>query len=108
MICGWGNPVYAIVEFPDDDLSWRIERIGGVGYSTSVPSEPRIDVRLAQLPLGGRTTQREIALLSNEKNGQDRYLAATLHLNCFSVAEASPVVTHVATYRRCLRIDTPS
>src|ERR1700736_47016 len=47
-----GNPVYAIDEFPDDDLPWRIEWIGGLGYNTSVPSEPRIDVCLAQLPLG--------------------------------------------------------
>jgi len=36
-----GNPVYAIDEFPDNDLPWRIEWIGGVGYNTSVPSEPR-------------------------------------------------------------------
>jgi hypothetical protein len=44
--------VYAIDDFPDDDLLWRIEWIGGVGYNTSVPSEPRIDVSLAQLPKG--------------------------------------------------------
>jgi hypothetical protein len=31
-----GNPVYAIDEFPDDELPWRIEWIGGVGYNTSV------------------------------------------------------------------------
>jgi len=35
-----GNPVYAIDEFLDDGLPWRIEWIGGVGYNTSVPSEP--------------------------------------------------------------------
>jgi hypothetical protein len=46
------GPVYAIDEFPDDELPWRIEWIGGVGYNTSVPSDPRIDVCLAQLPLG--------------------------------------------------------
>ena len=44
-----GNPVYAIDEFPDDDLLWRVEWIGGLGYNTS---EPRIDVCLAQLPFG--------------------------------------------------------
>jgi hypothetical protein len=44
--------VYAIDAFPDDDLLWRIEWIGGVGYNTSVPSEPQIDVCLAQLPKG--------------------------------------------------------
>ena len=34
--------VYAIEDFPDDDLLWRIEWIGGVGYNTSVPSDPQI------------------------------------------------------------------
>ena len=32
-----GEAVYAIDNFPDDDLFWRIEWIGGVGYNTSVP-----------------------------------------------------------------------
>ena len=44
--------VYAIDDFPGDDLLWRIEWLGGVGYSTSVPSDPLIDVCLAQLPAG--------------------------------------------------------
>jgi hypothetical protein len=35
-----GEAVYAIDDFPDDDLLWRIEWIGGVGYNTSVPSDP--------------------------------------------------------------------
>jgi hypothetical protein len=39
-----GEAVYAIDEFPDDDLLWRIEWIGGVGYNTSVPSDPLMDV----------------------------------------------------------------
>jgi hypothetical protein len=47
-----GQAVYAIDAFLDDDLLWRIEWIGGVGYNTSVPSEPQIDVCLAQLPKG--------------------------------------------------------
>src|ERR1700732_3537046 len=33
-----GQAVYAIDAFPDDDLLWRIEWIGGVGYNTSVPT----------------------------------------------------------------------
>ena len=44
--------VYAIDDFPADDLLWRIEWIGGVGYNTNVPSDPLIDVCLAQLPVG--------------------------------------------------------
>ena len=47
-----GEAVYAIDNFPQDDLLWRIEWIGGVGYNTSVPSDPQIDVCLAQLPAG--------------------------------------------------------
>jgi hypothetical protein len=44
--------VYAIDEFPDDDLLWRIEWVAGVGYNANVPSDPLIDVCLAQLPAG--------------------------------------------------------
>ena len=36
------DAVYAIEDFPDDDLLWRIEWIGGVGYNTCVPSDPQI------------------------------------------------------------------
>ena len=32
-----GEAVYAIDDFPDDELLWRIEWIGGVGYNTSDP-----------------------------------------------------------------------
>jgi|SRR5690242_7521830 hypothetical protein len=44
--------VYGIDDLPDDDLLWRIEWVGGVGYNTSVPSDPLIGVCLAQLPTG--------------------------------------------------------
>src|SRR5271167_2636591 len=47
-----GEAVYAIDDFPDDDLLWRIEWIGGVGYNTSVPSDPLMDVCIAQPPAG--------------------------------------------------------
>ena len=40
--------VYAIEDFPDDDLLWRIEWIGGVGYNTSVPSDPQMEICLPQ------------------------------------------------------------
>jgi len=42
----------AIDDFPGDALLWRIEWIGGVGYNTSVPSDPQISICLAQLPAG--------------------------------------------------------
>ena len=51
--------VYAIEDFPDDDLLWRIEWIGGVGYNTSVPSDPQIEICLAQLPAGERPLRRK-------------------------------------------------
>src|SRR5271166_5181556 len=54
MIGQWARleAVYAIDDFPDDDLLWRIEWIGGVGYNTSVPSDPLMDVCMAQPPAG--------------------------------------------------------
>jgi hypothetical protein len=51
-IWNMGDAIYAIDQFPDDDLLWRIEWIGGVRYNSSVPSEPLSDVCLAQLPNG--------------------------------------------------------
>ena len=48
-----GEAVYAIDDFPDDDLLWRIEWIGGVGYNTSVPSET-----MASKPVLSTTTKR--------------------------------------------------
>ena len=80
--------VYAIDEFPDDDLLWRIEWVAGVGYNANVPSDPLIDVCLAQLPAGETSAEREIAFLSNETNGEDQCWLATLHLNCFCLAAA--------------------
>jgi hypothetical protein len=70
-----GQSVYAIDGFRDDDLLWRIEWLGGVGYNTSVPSEPQIDVSLAQLPQGREEpAQRASTLLSSrEENGRPRH-----------------------------------
>ena len=48
------EPVYGIDDFPDDDSLWRVEWIGGVGYNTSVPSDPRITVCLTQSPRARR------------------------------------------------------
>ena len=43
-----GEAIYAIDAFPDDDLLWRIEWIGGIRYNTSVPSDPLIDICLSR------------------------------------------------------------
>ena len=47
-----GQAVYAIDDLPDDDLLWRIEWVGGVSFNASVPSDPLMNVCLAQLPAG--------------------------------------------------------
>ena len=44
--------VYAIDDFPADDLLWRIEWIGGVARNPRVASDPTVDVSLAPLPAG--------------------------------------------------------
>ena len=56
-----GEAVYAIDDFPDDDLLWRIEWIGGVGYKTRVPSDPLLDVCMAQ-PSAGETKEATSAI----------------------------------------------
>jgi hypothetical protein len=40
--------IYAVDAFPDNDLLWRIEWIGGIRYNTSVPSAPLIDICLSR------------------------------------------------------------
>ena len=63
-----GQAVYAIDAFPDDDLLWRIEWIGGVGYNTSVPSEPQIDVFFGAPPQRREEpAQRTSAFLSSRE-----------------------------------------
>src|ERR1700758_5734824 len=52
MIFQWAKLFTQLMRSRMTDLLWRIEWIGGVGYNTSVPSEPQIDVCLAQLPKG--------------------------------------------------------
>jgi len=64
--------VYAIDDFPGDDRLWRIEWIGGVGYNTSVPSEPLIDVSLAprhrhQPRVPGSRDRRHVGIVNNHE-----------------------------------------
>jgi hypothetical protein len=104
-----GNPVYAIDEFPDDDLPWCIEWIGGVGYNTSVPSEPRIDVCLAQLPLWETNPLRTRSRSSQTKRTVKIGVGLLPYISIASVwQKRRPVVTDLAAYRHRLRIDTTS
>jgi hypothetical protein len=43
-----GEAIYAVGAFPDNDLLWRIESIGGIRYNTSVPRDPLIDICLSR------------------------------------------------------------
>src|SRR5271166_1355423 len=91
-----GQAVYAIDAFPDDDLLWRIEWIGGVGYNTSVPSEPQIDVCLAQLPKG-------------EKNPVKIGVGLLPYVWIGSVwQKRRPVITNLSAYRGRVSIDATS
>ena len=82
------NAVYAIDDFPGDALLWRIEWIGGVGYNTSVPSDPQISICLAQLPAGQTDPLSARSRSSHKENGENRRWPATLYLNCFGLAAA--------------------
>ena len=76
--------VYAIEDFPDDDLLWRIEWIGGVGYNTSVPSDPQIEICLAQLPAGETNPLSARSRSSQTKRRSERSYASShqLELGC--------------------------
>ena len=53
MIGQWARLFTQLTTFRTMDLLWRIEWIGRVGYNTSVPSDPLMDVCMAQPPAGG-------------------------------------------------------
>src|SRR6266436_8464546 len=103
------DAVYAIEDFPDDDLLWRIEWIGGVGYNTSVPSDPQIEICLAQLP-AGETNPLSARSRSSQTKRTVRIAVGLLpYISIASVwQKGRPVATDCAAYRRQLTIDTKS
>jgi hypothetical protein len=104
-----GSPVYTVDEFPDEGLPWLIEWIGGLGYNTSVPSEPRIDVCLAQLPLGETNPLSARSRSSQTKRTVKIGVGLLPYISIASVWQKRwPVVTDLAAYRHRLRIDTTS
>src|SRR5260370_128835 len=82
--------VYAIEDFPDDDLLWRIEWLGGVGCNTSVPSDPQIEICLAQLP-AGETNPLSARSRSSQTKRTVRIAVGLLPyiFDCFGLAAAS-------------------
>jgi hypothetical protein len=105
-----GESVYAIDGFPDDDRLWRIEWIGGVGYNTSVPSEPQIDVSLAQLPKGEKNPLSARARSSQVEKRMVKIGVGLLpYIWIGSVwQKRRPVMTNLAAYRSRVSIDTTS
>ena len=105
-----GQAVYAIDAFPDDDLLWRIEWIVGVGYNTSVPSEPQIDVCLAQLPKGEKNPLSARARSSQvEKRTVEIGVGLLPYVWIGSVwQKRRPVITNLSAYRGRVSIDATS
>jgi hypothetical protein len=84
--------IYAIDGFPDDDLVWRIEWIDGVGYNSSVPTDPLIDICLAQLRDGENKPLSARSRLSNRENRKDRRGPVALHRDRFALAAATACI----------------
>jgi hypothetical protein len=105
-----GQALYAIDAFPDDDLLWRIEWIGGVGYNTSVPSEPQIDVCLAQLPKGEKNPLSARARSSQVEQRTVKIGVGLLpYVWIGSVwQKRRPVITNLSAYRGRVSIDATS
>jgi len=100
------DAVYAIEDFPDDDLLWRIEWIGGVGYNTSVPSDPQIEICLAQLP-AGETNPLSARSRSSQTKKTVRIAVGLLpYISIASVwQQRRPVIKDLAASRHRLCID---
>ena len=100
-----GVAVYAIDDFPGDDLRWRIEWIGGVGYNTSVPSDPLMDVCIAQPPAG--ETNPLSARFCTVANNVGDSVALNLAFNT-SAHRTGPLTRISALSRRTSTFQTPS
>jgi hypothetical protein len=104
-----GEVVYAVDDFPEDDLLWRIEWIGGVGYNTNAPSDPLIDICLAQLPPG---ETNPLSVRSRSSQTKRRVKIGVGLLPYIAIASVwqrrRPVLTDLSACRQRLRIDTSS
>src|SRR5271157_215056 len=103
------NAVYAIDDFPGDALLWRIEWIGGVGYNTSVPSDPQISICLAQLPAGQTDPLSARSRSSQTKRTVRIGVGLLPYIAIASVwQQRRPVITDLAASRHRLTINTSS
>jgi hypothetical protein len=104
-----GEAVYAVDDFPEDDLLWRIEWIGGLGYNTNAPSDPLIDICLAQLPPG---ETNPLSVRSRSSQTKRRVKIGVGLLPYIAIASVwqrrRPVITDLSAWRQRLRIDTSS
>ena len=101
------DAVYAIEDFPDDDLLWRIEWIGGVGYNTSVRSDPQIEICLAQLPAGETNPLSARSRASQTKRTVRIAVGLLPYISIASVwQKRRPVIKNLAASRHRLCIDT--
>ena len=102
-----GEAIYAIDDFPQDDLLWRIEWIGGVSYNAKVPSDPQIDVCLAQIPAG---ETNPLSLRSRSCQTKRRVKVGVGLLPYISIAsvwhQRRPVETDLAAWHHRVSIDT--
>ena len=87
-----GEAVYAIDDFPDDDLLWRIEWIGGGLQHERSKRSPNGCLHGTAARRRNESAECEIALLSNKENRKNRRGPIALHLDCFSMATAAACV----------------
>ena len=104
-----GEAVYAIDAFPDDDLLWRIEWIGGVRYNASVPTDPLIDICLTQLPDGENNPLSVRSRSSRTKRTVRIGVGLLPYISIASIwRRQRPVSTNLTASRHRLCIDTAS
>src|ERR1700756_3734386 len=102
-------PSMRLTTSPVDALLWRIEWIGGVGYNTSVPSDPQISICLAQLPAGQTDPLSARSRSSQTKRTVRIGVGLLPYISIASVwQQRRPVITDLAASRHRLTIDKSS
>jgi hypothetical protein len=98
MICQWAK---LFTQLMRSRMTICFEWIGGVGYNTSVPSEPQIDVCLAQLPKGEKNPLSARARSSQvEKRTVKIGVGLLPYVWIGSVwQKRRPVITNLSAYR---------